>query len=108
MKIEALKKIMKEAAREAIKEEIKDILMEAIRAPRSPINEHQSTPTPPTEDLRSKYAGIMDGLPTRNSSDTVEFNTSNIYKPVAATSGIDGTLPPGEVDMSQISKLLNS
>jgi len=27
---------------------------------------------------------------------------------MSAASGVEGSLPPGEVDMSQISKLLNS
>jgi hypothetical protein len=114
MKIDALKKIIKESVREAIKEEIKDILMEAIRTSRSPINEQQSyqnypsSPKIPTEDLRSKYAGMMDMPFSRGTSDTLEFNTGNVYRPMSAASGVEGSLPPGEVDMSQISKLLNS
>lgn len=115
MKLEILKKLIKESVREAIKEEIKDILMEAIRTSRSPINEQQSyqnypSPAPkiPTEDLRSKYEGMMDMPFSRGTSDTLEFNTGNIYRPMSPASGIEGSLPPGDVDMSQISKLLNS
>lgn len=115
MKLEILKKLIKESVREAIKEEIKDILMEAIRTSRSPINEQQSyqnypssAPKIPTEDLRSKYEGMMDMPFSRGTSDTLEFNTGNIYRPMSPASGIEGSLPPGDVDMSQISKLLNS
>ena len=115
MKLEILKKLIKESVREAIKEEIKDILMEAIRTSRSTINEQQtyqnypsSTPKIPTEDLRSKYEGMMDMPFSRGTSDTLEFNTGNIYRPMSPASGIEGSLPPGDVDMSQISKLLNS
>lgn len=115
MKLEILKKLIKESVREAIKEEIKDILMEAIRTSRSPINEQQSyqnypssTPKIPIEDLRSKYEGMMDMPFSRGTSDTLEFNTGNIYRPMSPASGIEGSLPPGDVDMSQISKLLNS
>lgn len=115
MKLEILKKLIKESVREAIKEEIKDILMEAIRTSRSSINEQQSyqnypSPAPKisTEDLRSKYEGMMDMPFSRGTSDTLEFNTGNIYRPMSPASGIEGSLPPGDVDMSQISKLLNS
>lgn len=115
MKLEILKKLIKESVREAIKEEIKDILMEAIRTSRSPINEQQSyqnypssAPKIPIEDLRSKYEGMMDMPFSRGASDTLEFNTGNIYRPMSPASGIEGSLPPGDVDMSQISKLLNS
>ena len=115
MKLEILKKLIKESVREAIKEEIKDILMEAIRTSRSPINEQQSyqnypssTPKIPIEDLRSKYEGMMDMPFSRGTSDTLEFNTGNIYRPMSPASGIEGSLAPGDVDMSQISKVLNS
>ena len=115
MKLDALKKIIKESVREAIKEEIKDILMEAIRTSRYPINEQQSyqnyssaTPKMPIENLRSKYEEMMDMPFSRGASDTLEFNTGNIYRPISPSSGIEGSLPTGDVDMGQISKLLNS
>lgn len=114
MKLEILKKLIKESVREAIKEEIKDILMEAIRTSRSPINEQQSyqnyssTPNAPIEDLRSRYEEMMDMPFSRDASDTLEFNTGNIYRPMSPASGIEGSLPPGDVDMGQISKLLKS
>ena len=39
MKTDGLKKLIKEAVREAIQEELKDILLEAVRAPKLPIQE---------------------------------------------------------------------
>jgi hypothetical protein len=39
MKPSELKSFIKEAVREAIQEELKDILLEAVRAPKAPIQE---------------------------------------------------------------------
>ena len=44
MKLSQLKTIVKEAVREAIQEEMKDILLEAVRAPKSIIQSAVSTP----------------------------------------------------------------
>ncbi len=41
MKTDILKKLIKEAVREAIQEEIKDILLEAVRAPKTVVSENQ-------------------------------------------------------------------
>jgi hypothetical protein len=51
---------------------------------------------------------MMDMPFSRGASDTLEFNTGNIYRPISPSSGIEGSLPTGDVDMGQISKLLNS
>ena len=37
MKVSQLKSIVKEAVKEAIQEEMKDILLEAVRSPKQPI-----------------------------------------------------------------------
>ena len=39
MKTQDFKKIIKEAVREAIQEELKDILLEAVRSPKTIVNE---------------------------------------------------------------------
>ena len=46
MKTDALKNLIKEAVREAIQEELKDILLEAVRAPKTVV----------TETIRDTYA----------------------------------------------------
>ena len=43
MKLSQLKSIVKEAVREAIQEEMKDILIEAVRAPKSVVYENNTT-----------------------------------------------------------------
>tara|TARA_R110002167_G_scaffold140106_1_gene327819 strand:+ start:276 stop:437 length:162 start_codon:yes stop_codon:yes gene_type:complete len=53
MKLQALKTIVKEAVKEAIQEELKEIILEAVRAPKTPativptpVMEQVSIPTP--------------------------------------------------------------
>ena len=43
MKLQALKTIVKEAVKEAIQEELKEIILEAVRAPKTPVT---VVPTP--------------------------------------------------------------
>jgi hypothetical protein len=115
MKLQALKKIVKEAVKEAIQEELKDILLEAVRAPKvthtatpSPVMEQATVKTPQTPTMtadakREAYKNIL--------GDTAAAFTSNnaqAFQPQAGMDVANGTLPPGEVDMSQIVGLMNS
>jgi hypothetical protein len=77
MKIEGLKKLIKEAVREAIQEELKDILLEAVKSPKTVVQEaYVPTPTQPVafqtsgttvnhdlrRNLRSMIGGEFDTL----------------------------------------------
>tara|TARA_R110000823_G_scaffold138040_1_gene267473 strand:+ start:135 stop:500 length:366 start_codon:yes stop_codon:yes gene_type:complete len=120
MKSSELKKLIKTAVREAIQEELKDILLEAVKAPTvmaQPIgaytpapqiveNQNPLPPQQPTmsaEEKRSAYKNIL--------GDTAATLTSNnvpqSFNPQQGFDSSNGTLPQGEVDMSQISGLMN-
>ena len=47
MKIDGLKKLIKEAVREAIQEELKDILLEAVKSPKTVVQETYTGGTQP-------------------------------------------------------------
>lgn len=115
MKSTELKKLIKEAVQEAIQEELKDILLEAVRAPKTTpvaIVQESVTPTTPTngvptqpsmtaEQKRSAYQNIlgeMGGAMTTN-------NVPQRFNP-AGVDPVNGSLPAGEVDMSQIANLM--
>ena len=116
MKTSALKTIIKEAVREAIQEELKEILLEAVKTPKvithptyaAPVMENQSpiipqTPVMSSEEKRSAYENIL--------GDTAASFTSNqaqSFQPQAGMDVANGTLPTGEVDMSQIMGLMNN
>ena len=123
MKLSQLKTIVKEAVKEAIQEEMKDILIEAVRAPKSIVYENSSvTPTPINsipqqkmpddkrmamkENIQSVLGGMMPG-----SNGTLSATTANV-QPLQMGSGDttspNGSLPQGNVSMDQIMGLMQS
>ena len=121
MKLSQLKTIVKEAVKEAIQEEMKDILIEAVRAPKSVVYEN-STVTPPSmnpvaqqkmpedkriamkENIQSVLGGMMPGANGTLSATSTDVPLQ-VTGPVDTTSP-NGTLPQGSVSMDQIMGLM--
>jgi len=114
MKIDGLKKLIKEAVREAIQDELKDILLEAVRSPKTlvkesftslPASHQQPTPTftQPTIDTRKAYADVMNET-------MLSFTSQDAQVPFRpqVSDPVNGNLGAGEVGMDQIMNLLNS
>jgi len=112
MKIDIWKKLIKEAVREAIQDELKDILLEAVKSPKTVIQENY-TPAPtynaPTtvnhdlrRNLRSMIGGEFDTVVTANSSHAQPAYTP----PPVSTIGEGSSLPGGEVSLDQIMGLM--
>ena len=109
MKTSELKQLIKEAVRDAIRDEMKDILLEALKTPKTSIQETQTTQTDykptftqPTFDAREKYANILgETAMSFTSRDINPFNPSAVGDPV------NGNLGNGELGMDQIMNLLN-
>ena len=109
MKTDGLKKLIKEAVREAIQEELKDILLEAVRTPKTIVKESiQTIDTPkptfiqPTMDTRKAYMDVMnETMMSFTSQDAQTFAPKGVDP-------INGNLGGGEVGMDQIMNLLNS
>jgi hypothetical protein len=122
MKPSELKSFIKEAVREAIQEELKDILLEAVRAPKLPIQEtyqmspvavDTTTPQLPQKSATEKRAmmeSIMGDM--RRGQDTLNFTTQNIaantlqITPGMNTSGDGSKLPEGNVGLDMIMGLM--
>jgi hypothetical protein len=108
MKIDGLKKLIKEAVREAIQDELKDILLEAVKSPKTVVQETYTTAptydTPTTvnhdlrRNLRSMIGGEFDTVVTANSSHAQPTYTP----PPVSTIGEGSSLPGGEVSLDQI------
>jgi len=123
MKPSELKLFIKDAVREAIQEELKDILLEAVRAPKLPIQEtYQMSPvavdtTSPqlpqksSTEKRAMMESIMGDM--RRGQDTLNFTTQNIaantlqITPGMNTSGDGSKLPEGNVGLDMIMGLMN-
>jgi hypothetical protein len=114
MKIDGLKKLIKEAVREAIQDELKDILLEAVRTPKTLVKESFTSPpvpfqpptptfTQPSMDARKAYSEIMNET-------MMSFTSQDAQVPFRpqVSDPVNGNLGAGEVGMDQIMNLLNS
>ena len=112
MKTTQLKKLIKEAVKEAIQDELKDILLEAVKAPKTIVNESTIPPvnisnksTGPSIDMKTKYSNIMGAL-----EETKKTFTTQDVAPLSTVGAdpINGSLPNGSVSLDQIGQLLNT
>ena len=120
MDTKLFKKLIKEAVKDAIQEELKDILLEAVRAPRTIVQESYAQPaqtlagnatTPSSTQTRSFYSQMMTDF--KPGTETISMNTSSpvpqgTYLPSGVSAGIEGTLHPGELGLDQIMGLINT
>ena len=112
MKTTELKNLIKEAVREAIHEELKDILLEAVRAPKTVVHEslrdtyaqpHIDKPKQLTaQERKDMFSGILGEMQNGGAATSAYAGTFN---PRGAMPG--GDLPPGEVGLDQIMNLMN-
>ncbi len=116
MKLDILRKIIREEVKGAIQEELKDLLLEAIRSPKQVIETqtYNTSPLSPVntttsaiskEQLRENYRNIL-------GETAASFNTSQVGKPLQLHGSMDtaspnGRLPDGEVPMDMIMGLMN-
>ena len=116
MKTQDFKKIIKEAVKEAIQEELKDILLEAIRSPKTAVVTEQIqspiTPSAPSVNKRAMMHAIMgDFTPGQ---DTLSFNSNDAsimantlqVRPGMDTVGEGSALPSGNVGLDMIMGLM--
>jgi hypothetical protein len=108
MKTDILKKLIKEAVREVFQEEMKEILLEAVRSPKTVVTEtvqpmKTNIPVDFKRNLRSMIGGEIDTTITANSSMIQPAYTP----PPVNTVGEGSSLPSGEVNLDQIMNLMN-
>jgi hypothetical protein len=106
------KKIIKEAVREAIQEELREILLEAVKAPKTTVvteanntigNSSTATKTLTPAERKAMFGGILEDMQYGKPA-----NTNNIpFRPTGPVDAVNGKLPEGEVDLSQIMGLMS-
>ena len=113
MKTTEFKKLIKEAMKEAIQEELKDILLEAVRTPKTIVHEsikdtyaqpHIEQPKKLTPSERQAMFGGILGEMQKSGAITSQY--ANEFKPQSVDT-INGTLPAGEVGLDMIMGLMN-
>ena len=116
MKLNELRKVIREEVREAIQEELKDILLEAVRSPKTvvtgnaPVQSHpQALPETDKAKLRENMMGVLDGM-RPNSQGTLSATTQDMPLQMGGgdTTSANGSLPSGNVSMDQIMGLMKS
>ena len=123
MDTKLFKKLIKEAVKEAIQEELKEILLEAVRAPKTIVQESYSTPVQVSAqpsiagiNARDKYKELLgemmeskNGNISMTSNDAMSFGAQPGYRPPASinTAGEGSALPAGEVNLDQIMGLIS-
>jgi hypothetical protein len=113
MKPQDFKKLIKDAVREAIQEELKDILLEAVRAPKTVVNEsirdtyaqpHVEKPRQlSAQERRDMFSGILGEI--QNGGVATSAYAGN-FQP-KSTDTVNGALPEGSVGLDQIMNLMN-
>ena len=121
MKLDVLKKIIKETVKEAIQEELKEVLLEAVKAPKAvvtqPIQESitSTTPAPVTQtpkkslsEQRKAYMDIIGETGLNMNSSHAQGWGNKPFNPKGNmdTTSPNGALPSGEVNMDQIMGLM--
>jgi len=117
MKLTDLKNAMREVVREVVQDELKDILLEAIKSNKQPIQE-QRTYAPPAaapqaatpevkQNIRENYMNVLGDMKAQfNSGHVAPRQGVQVNGPVDTTSP-NGKLPEGEVSMDQIMGIMN-
>jgi len=121
MKTSVFKQLIKEAVKEVFQEEMKSILLEAVRAPKTIVNESlRDTYTQPSrntyaqpkvdnprtlspEERRAMFGNIIENM-SGNSTITTNDMTTFVPRPVNVE---NGSLPEGNVGLDQIMGLMN-
>lgn len=113
MKTEIFKTLIKQAVKEAIQEELKDILLEAVRSPKTVVNEslrdtyaqpHIEKPKQLTaQERRAMFSGILGEM--QNGGVATSTYAGN-FKPQSVDT-VNGALPEGEVGLDMIMGLMN-
>jgi hypothetical protein len=113
MKTTELKNLIKEAVKEAIQEELKEILLEAVRAPKTVMQEslrdtyaqpHIEKPKQLTAAERQAMFGGILGEMQMGGAATSQY--AGNFQPNSVDT-INGALPEGSVGLDQIMALMN-
>jgi hypothetical protein len=113
MKPSEFKKIIKDAVKEAFQEELKEILLEAVKSPKSIVTESRDTYAQPhiekpkkltPSERQSMFGGILNEMQNGGVA-----NTNSIpFRPTGPVDPVNGSLPEGEVGLDMIMGLINN
>lgn len=109
MKLNELRKVIREEVKAAIQEELKDILLEAVKSPKGAITENSAVASKPQVDLAAQQAArqsIMNSMMGAGGNPMLTSKDVNTFNPQGTMPG--GDLPAGNVGLDQIMGLMNN
>lgn len=119
MKLNELRKIIREEVKAAIQEELKDILLEAVKSPKSIISTPESPqiqsgapyspPSPSSlQEQRNARMEIMNKMMAGNGNMNLTSTDVNTFRPTGGDTVSEGSsLPAGNVGLDQIMGLMS-
>jgi hypothetical protein len=114
MKTDIFKKLIKEAVKEVFQEEMRDILLEAVRSNKQPVNESfnpetrtlnfntNSLPPKSPVDTKKAYMDILSDI-AKGPKNGLEGE----FKLQGPVDPLNGSLPEGQLGIDQIMNLIN-
>lgn len=114
MKTDIFKKLIKEAVKEVFQEEMRDILLEAVRSNKQPVNESfnpetrtlnfntNSLPPKSPVDTKKAYMDILSDI-AKGPKNGLEGE----FKLQGSIDPVNGSLPEGQLGLDQIMNLIN-
>ena len=109
MKLNELRKVIREEVKAAIQEELKDILLEAVRSPKPAITENLSVAAPVKPDPEAQKAfrqQMLSQMAAGNGNMNLTTTDSNTFRPAGPATAEGSALPEGNVGLDQIMGLM--
>lgn len=108
MKLNELRKVIREEVKAAIQEELKDILLEAVKSPKSAITETQTAPAPNLEAQKAFRQQMLSQMQASNGNLNMTSADVGTLQPTSMNTAGEGTaLPAGNVGLDQIMGLMS-
>ena len=110
MKLNELRKVIREEVRTAIQEELKDILLEAVRSPKSAITENLSVAAQTKPDPQAQKAfreQMLSQMAAGNGNMNLTTADTNTFRPSGPATAEGSALGEGDLGLDQIMGMMN-
>ena len=111
MKLNELRKVIREDVKAAIQEELKDILLEAVRSPKPAITENLSVAAPQTkpdpEVQKAFRQQMLSQMASGNGNMNLTTADTNTFRPSGPATAEGSALGEGDLGLDQIMGMMN-
>jgi len=111
MKLNELRKVIREEVKAAIQEELKDILLEAVRSPKTVVTGNSpvaATTKPDPEAQKAFRQQMLSQIAAGNGNMNLTTADTNTFRPAGPATAEGSSLPEGNVGLDQIMGLMTN